>query len=58
MVIRTQESFSGFVASDPQLSRTSTGEARLYARVGQEHYRRFSTRSSYQSSAVTMFRGN
>ena len=40
MVIRTQESFSGFVASDPQLSRTSTGEARLYARVGQEHYRR------------------
>ena len=25
---------------------------------GQEHYRRFSTRSSYQSSAVTMFRGN
>lgn len=40
MVIRTQESFSGFIASDPQLSRTSTGEARFYARVGQEHYRR------------------
>ncbi len=40
MTIRTQESFSGFIASDPQLSRTSTGEARFYARVGQEHYRR------------------
>lgn len=40
MVIRTQESFSGFIASDLQLSRTSKGEARFYARVGQEHYRR------------------
>lgn len=40
MAIRTQESFSGFIASDPQLSRTSKGEARFYARVGQEHYRR------------------
>lgn len=40
MTIRTQESFSGFIASEPQLSRTSTGEARFYARVGQEHYRR------------------
>jgi single-stranded DNA-binding protein len=40
MAIRTQESFSGFIASEPQLSRTSKGEARFYARVGQEHYRR------------------
>ncbi|WP_347125352.1 single-stranded DNA-binding protein [Microbacterium sp. SY138] len=40
MAIRTQESFSGFIASDPQLSRTNKGEARFYARVGQEHYRR------------------
>lgn len=40
MAIRTQESFTGFIASDPQLSHTSKGEARFYARVGQEHYRR------------------
>ena len=40
MAIHTQESFSGFIASDPQLSRTSKGETRFYARVGQEHYRR------------------
>lgn len=40
MAIRTQESFSGFIASDPQLSYTAKGEARFYARVGQEHYRK------------------
>lgn len=40
MAIRTQESFSGFIASDPQLSYTARGEARFYARVGQEHYRK------------------
>jgi len=40
MAIRTQESFSGFIASDPQLSYTTRGEARFYARVGQEHYRK------------------
>lgn len=40
MAIHTQESFTGFIASDPQLSHTGKGEARFYARVGQEHYRR------------------
>ena len=29
MAIQTQQSFSGFVASDPQLSRTENGDARL-----------------------------
>lgn len=40
MAIRTQESFSGFIASDPQLSQTSKGDPRFYARVGKEHFRR------------------
>lgn len=40
MAIHTQQSISGFIASDPQLSYTARGEARFYARVGQEHYRR------------------
>lgn len=40
MAIHTQESFTGFIASDPQLSHTRKGEARFYARVGQEHYRK------------------
>ncbi|WP_288077006.1 single-stranded DNA-binding protein [Rhodococcus sp. (in: high G+C Gram-positive bacteria)] len=40
MAIHTQESFSGFIASEPQLTQTSKGDARFYARVGQEHYRR------------------
>ena len=39
MAIQTQQSFSGFVASDPQLSRTEIGDARLYMKVGKEHYR-------------------
>lgn len=39
MVIQTQESFSGFVASDPQLTRTEQGDARLFMKVGKEHYR-------------------
>lgn len=40
MAIHTQESFTGFIASDPQLSHTGKGEARFYARIGQEHYRK------------------
>ncbi len=40
MAIHTQESFTGFIASEPQLTHTGTGEARFYARVGQEHYRK------------------
>src|SRR5699024_1619773 len=40
MSMHTQTSVSGFIASDPQLSETSKGDARFYARFGQEHYRR------------------
>ncbi len=40
MGIALQQSLSGFIASDPQLTFTSTGDARFYAKVGQEHYQR------------------
>lgn len=40
MTIRTKESLSGFIASDPQLTFTSAGDARFYARVRQEHFQR------------------
>nr|WP_300146830.1 single-stranded DNA-binding protein [Propionicimonas sp.] len=40
MAIRTQESISGFIATDPQLTHTDNGDARFYARIGQENYRR------------------
>ena len=38
MAIQTQPAFSGFIASDPQLSTTESGDARLYMKVGKEHY--------------------
>ncbi len=37
--LHVQQSLSGFIASDPRLSYTRTGDARFYAKVGQEHYR-------------------
>lgn len=40
MAIRTQQSISGFIASDPQLTETERGDARFYARYGQENFRR------------------
>ena len=40
MALHTQESLSGFIASDPQLTYTERGDARLYFKIGQEHYRR------------------
>lgn len=40
MAIHTQESLSGFIASDPHLSFTERGDARLFVKIGQEHYRR------------------
>jgi len=40
MAIHTQDSLTGFIASDPQLNFTTRGDARFYARIGQEHYRR------------------
>ena len=38
--IQTQQSVAGFVASEPQLSYTERGDARLYMKIGIEHYRR------------------
>ena len=40
MAIRTQESLSGFIASDPPLTYTERGDARFYARYGQENFQR------------------
>lgn len=40
MAIHTQESLSGFIASDPQLTFTERGDARMYVKIGKEHYRR------------------
>ena len=39
MTFRTKESLSGFIASDPELTFTSKGDARLYMRVGQPQAR-------------------
>lgn len=38
MTIRTHQSFSKFVGSDPKQTRTRHGDVRFYARVGQRHY--------------------
>ena len=40
MSIHTQESVSGFVTSEPQLTVSANGNPRLYFRFGQEHFRR------------------
>ena len=40
MAIHTQESLSGFIASEPHLSSTEKGDARLFVKIGQDHYRR------------------
>ncbi|MGE9809604.1 single-stranded DNA-binding protein [Janibacter sp. G1551] len=40
MDIHTQQSISGFIASDPQLSYNDQNQARFYARFGQEHFDR------------------
>ena len=40
MSIQTQQSIAGFVASEPQLSYTDKGDARLYMKVGIEHFRK------------------
>ena len=40
MAIRTRQSVTGFIASDPQLTFTTGGDVRFYAKVGQEHYQR------------------
>jgi single-strand DNA-binding protein len=40
MTFHTQQSLSGFIASEPQHSVTEKGDTRFYARVGQSHFRR------------------
>jgi single-strand DNA-binding protein len=40
MALHTQESISGFIASDPQRSVTDKGDTRFYVRIGQPHFRR------------------
>ncbi|MCY7299371.1 MAG: single-stranded DNA-binding protein, partial [Ilumatobacteraceae bacterium] len=40
MPLHTQQSLSGFIASDPQQSVTENGDTRFYVRVGQPHFRR------------------
>lgn len=40
MTLHTQQSLSGFIASEPQQSVTENGDTRFYVRVGQPHFRR------------------
>ena len=40
MTFHTQQSLSGFIASEPQRSVTENGDTRFYVRVGQPHFRR------------------
>jgi single-strand DNA-binding protein len=40
MVFHTQQSLSGFIASEPQRTVTEHGDIRFYARVGQPEFRR------------------
>jgi single-strand DNA-binding protein len=40
MALHTQQSLSGFIASEPQHSVTQSGDTRFYVRVGQPHFRR------------------
>ena len=39
MALHTQQSLSGFIASDPQQTVTENGDTRFYVRVGQPHFR-------------------
>jgi single-stranded DNA-binding protein len=40
IMFRTRQSLSGFIVSEPALTTTEKGNARLYVRVGQEHFHR------------------
>ena len=40
MAIKTEPSIKGFIASDPRLTFNDDGQARFYARFGQNHYHR------------------
>lgn len=39
-LLQTQQAVVGFVASDPKITYNDSGDARLYLKVGIEHYRR------------------
>ncbi|WP_157001176.1 single-stranded DNA-binding protein [Agromyces laixinhei] len=39
MALHTQQSISGFIATEPQTSVTERGETRFYARIGQPRFR-------------------
>lgn len=38
--IKTSQSINGFIASEPRLTFNDDGQARFYARIGIQHYRR------------------
>lgn len=40
MAIRTSQSINGFIASDPRITFNDDGQARFYARIGINHFRR------------------
>lgn len=40
MAIKTTESINGFIASEPRLTHPEGGQARFYARIGINHFRR------------------
>ena len=62
MTIHTQQSLSGFLASEPQLAFNAKGEARFWAHIGQEHFERnddgtfTQTETTYHD--LVMFRRN
>ncbi|WP_104125978.1 single-stranded DNA-binding protein [Cryobacterium sp. Y57] len=39
MALHTQQSLSGFIASDPQQTVTENGDTRFHVRIGQPHFR-------------------
>ncbi|WP_393985559.1 hypothetical protein [Xanthobacter flavus] len=54
----TLSDLTAVVAANGRAQALSEAERATAVSEGQERYRRFSTPSSYQPSAVTMFRGN
>ncbi|WP_448232280.1 single-stranded DNA-binding protein [Microbacterium lacticum] len=40
MALHTQQSLSGFIATEPERSVTENGDTRFYARIGQRHFHR------------------
>jgi single-stranded DNA-binding protein len=40
VALKTSQSINGFIASDPRLTFNDDGQARLYARIGINHFRR------------------